>query len=31
MLNALKGKLGFGKKEGEVIGSPIEGLSLIHI
>ena len=25
MLNALKGKLGFGKKEGEVIGSPIEG------
>lgn len=25
MLNELKGKLGFGKKEGEVIGSPIEG------
>ena len=25
MSNALKGKLGFGKKEGEVIGSPIEG------
>ena len=25
MLNALKGKLGFGKKEGEVIGAPIEG------
>lgn len=27
MLNELKGKLGFGKKEGEVIGSPIEGKS----
>lgn len=25
MLNSLKGKFGFGKKEGEVIGAPIEG------